>query len=134
MNNATKNNTTTSDILSLIETITFVDTVLVGTSAKKFTDSKFYVGIGKRANVFSVNVKKTKYNIYCNDDALQLVCKSKLATEKNGCVVTKNGNATDKVRPNFIECTSTDTLKKLVNLIASQYKLTDETKPVATTK
>ena len=79
----------------------------------KFTDHKLYVGCGTKSNTFSVNAKKTKYNIYCNDDNFSLI--SALNFNNTKCV--KNGNSTDTTRPNYIECTSTNELKTMLNTI-----------------
>lgn len=108
--NATKTN---QSILSLVECTELVQKMLVGTKCKTFTDSKFYVGIGTKCNGFSVNTKKTKYNIYCNDTNYDILSALKL----DGVTLIKNGNSTDKTRPNYIECKSTDTLKIMINAI-----------------
>ena len=60
----TENNEKTNKILSLNE----VELLFVECNVKpKFTDHKLYVGCGTKSNTFSVNAKKTKYNIYCNE-------------------------------------------------------------------
>ena len=79
----------------------------------KYTDNTNYVGCGTKSNTFSVNVKKTKYNIYCNNDNFTLVNALKL---KNTLCV-ENGNSVDKTRPNYIECKSTDELKKMLQIV-----------------
>lgn len=79
----------------------------------KYTDSTHYVGCGTRANVFSVNVLKTQYNVYCSDETFKLFDSKKY----NDCEFTENGNSTDKTRPNTIICKSTDTLKKLLAIV-----------------
>ena len=107
---ATTNNEKTNKILSLNE----VELLFVECNVKpKFTDHKLYVGCGTKSNTFSVNAKKTKYNIYCNDDNFSLISSLKLKNVK--CV--KNGNSTDTVRPNYIECKSTNELKTMLNTI-----------------
>lgn len=106
----TENNEKTNKILSLNE----VELLFVECNVKpKFTDHKLYVGCGTKSNTFSVNAKKTKYNIYCNDDNFSLISSLKLKNVK--CV--KNGNSTDTVRPNYIECKSTNELKTMLNTI-----------------
>ena len=106
----TENNEKTNKILSLNE----VELLFVECNVKpKFTDHKLYVGCGTKSNTFSVNAKKTKYNIYCNDDNFSLINSLKLKNVK--CV--KNGNSTDTVRPNYIECKSTNELKTMLNTI-----------------
>ena len=106
----TENNEKTNKILSLNE----VELLFVECNVKpKFTDHKIYVGCGTKSNTFSVNAKKTKYNIYCNDDNFSLINALKLKNIK--CV--KNGNSTDTVRPNYIECKSTDELKKMLQVV-----------------
>lgn len=79
----------------------------------KYTDNTNYIGCGTKSNTFSVNVKKTKYNIYCNNDNFTLVNALKL---KNTLCVA-NGNSVDKTRPNYIECKSTDELKKMLQVV-----------------
>ena len=106
----TENNEKTNKILSLTE----VESLFVECNVKpKFTDHKLYVGCGTRSNTFSVNAKKTKYNIYCNDDNFKLINALKLKNIK--CV--KNGNSTDTTRPNYIECVSTDDLKTMLKTV-----------------
>ena len=106
----TENNEKTNKILSLNE----VELLFVECNVKpKFTDHKLYVGCGTKSNTFSVNAKKTKYNIYCNDDNFSLI--SALNFNNTKCV--KNGNSTDTTRPHYIECTSTNELKTMLNTI-----------------
>ena len=108
---ATTNNCEkTNKILSLTE----VESLFVECNVKpKFTDHKLYVGCGTKSNTFSVNTKQTKYNIYCNDDNFSLINALKLKNVK--CV--KNGNSTDTVRPNYIECKSTNELKTMLQIV-----------------
>ena len=107
---ATTNNEKTNKILSLDE----VTKLFVDCNVKpKFTDHKLYVGCGTKSNTFSVNAKKTKYNIYCNDDNFSLINALKLKNVK--CV--KNGNSTDTTRPNYIECKSTNELKTMLKTV-----------------
>ena len=106
----TENSEKTNKILSLGE----VEKLFVECNVKpKFTDHKLYVGCGTKSNTFSVNAKQTKYNIYCNDDNFSLINTLKLKNVK--CV--KNGNSTDTVRPNYIECKSTNELKTMLKTI-----------------
>lgn len=106
----TENNEKTNKILSLNE----VESLFVECNVKpKFTDHKLYVGCGTKSNTFSVNAKKTKYNIYCDDDNFSLINALKLKNIK--CV--KNGNSTDTVRPNYIECKSTNELKTMLKTV-----------------
>ena len=106
----TENNEKTNKILSLNE----VESLFVECNVKpKFTDHKLYVGCGTKSNTFSVNAKQTKYNIYCNDDNFSLINALKLKNVK--CV--KNGNSTDTVRPNYIECKSTSELKTMLQIV-----------------
>ena len=105
-----ENNEKTNKILSLDE----VSKLFIECNVKpKFTDHKLYVGCGTKSNTFSVNAKKTKYNIYCNDDNFSLINALKLKNVK--CV--KNGNSTDTTRPHYIECTSTEVLKKMLQIV-----------------
>lgn len=110
------NKTKTDTMLSLNETIVLVQSKLVGTKCKCFTDSKYYVGFGVKCNAFSVNTKKTKYNIYCNDTNFDTVENAKL----ENVTLVKNGNSSDKTRNNLIETKSTETLNKLIDLIISK--------------
>ena len=106
----TENNEKTNKILPLNEIKSlFVECGIT----PKYTDQKNYVGCGTKSNTFSVNVKKTKYNIYCNDDNFSLINALKLKNIK--CV--KNGNSTDTVRPNYIECKSTNELKTMLKTV-----------------
>ena len=106
----TENNEKTNKILSLNE----VESLFVECNVKpKFTDHKLYVGCGTKSNTFSVNAKKTKYNIYCNDDNFALINALKLKNVK--CV--KNGNSVDTTRPNYIECVSTNDLKTMLKTV-----------------
>ena len=105
-----ENNEKTNKILSLNE----VESLFVECNVKpKFTDHKLYVGRGTKSNTFSVNAKKAKYNIYCNDDNFSLINALKLKNVK--CV--KNGNSTDTTRPNYIECKSTNELKTMLKTV-----------------
>lgn len=106
----TENNEKTNKILPLNEIKSlFVECGIT----PKYTDNTNYVGCGTKSNTFSVNVKKTKYNIYCNDDNFSLINALKLKNIK--CV--KNGNSTDTVRPNYIECKSTNELKTMLKTV-----------------
>lgn len=79
----------------------------------KYTDNTNYIGCGTNCNSFSVNVKKSKYNIYCGDTQFDEV---NTLTLKNTTFI-KNGNKVDKTRPNYIECKSTNELKKMLQTI-----------------
>ena len=106
----TENNEKTNKILSLDE----VSKLFIECNVKpKFTDHKLYVGCGTKSNTFSVNAKKTKYNIYCNADNFSLI--NTLTLKNVKCV--KNGNSTDTTRPHYIECTSTEVLKKMLQIV-----------------
>ena len=106
----TNNSEKTNKILSLDE----VTKLFVECNIKpKFTDHKLYVGCGTKSNTFSVNAKKTKYNIYCDDDNFSLINALKLKNIK--CV--KNGNSTDTTRPHYIECNSTNDLKTMLKTV-----------------
>lgn len=109
-NNATKTNKTATEILNIVELKKlFVELGVL----PKFTDSVHYVGCGTRANVFSVNALKTRYNVYCNDEVFKMV------SGVNGCEYTANGNATDKTRNNLIVANTTEQLKKLIEKVKS---------------
>lgn len=85
----------------------------------KYTDKIHYVGCGVRSNVFSVNVLKTKYNVYCDDIVFSTLSTNKL----NGCEYTENGNSNDKNRPNTIVVNSTENLKQLLNTVSNNFKM-----------
>lgn len=115
------NSDKTNVILSLVETHQLLQTMVTGTKCKVFTDSKFYTGFGVKCNGFSVNTKKTKYNIYCNDNALTVV---KSISGLSSVTIIENGNKTDKTRPHYIECKSTTDLKTMIDTIINQlYKV-----------
>lgn len=105
-----------ASMLTLQEVHVALQKATEGSNFKVYTDSKFYTGIGVKCNGFSVNVKKTKYNIYCSDEAFSVVSAMKLA----GCVYTENGNSSDRTRPNSIECKDTSSLKKMIEAVIKQ--------------
>ena len=110
VNTTNENNEKTNKVLPLNEIKSlFVECGIT----PKYTDNTNYVGCGTKSNTFSVNAKKTKYNIYCNDDNFSLITALKLKNVK--CV--KNGNSTDTVRPNYIECKSTNELKTMLKTV-----------------
>ena len=79
----------------------------------KYTDSTNYVGCGTRANTFSVNIKKTKYNVFCGNEEFDWVKASGI----KDCNMVANGNSVDKTRPNYIEVKDTEVLKSLLKVI-----------------
>lgn len=79
----------------------------------KYTDSTNYVGCGTRANTFSVNVKKTKYNVFCGNEEFNWVKASGI----KDCTMVANGNSVDRTRPNYIEVKDTEVLKSLLKVI-----------------
>lgn len=81
----------------------------------KYSDSVNYVGCGTRANTFSVNVKKTKYNVFCGNEEFAWVQASGI----KDCTMVANGNSVDKTRPNYIEVKDTKVLKELLKVILS---------------
>jgi hypothetical protein len=85
----------------------------------KYTDRTHYVGTGIRSNVFSVNVTKSQYNVYVDDIVYKTLNENKI----NGCTYTVNGNSSSKTIPNKIEVNTTDNLKKLLQCVASNYKM-----------
>lgn len=122
---ATTNNAKTNAnvMLSLNDVTTAIQKSVVGSKCKVFTDSKFYAGFGVTCNGFSVNVKKSKYNVYCNDT------NAKLLENIDGVTVIRDGNSTDKVRPHFIELKSTELLMKCINTILDgAYRVATDTK------
>ena len=78
----------------------------------KYTDSTNYVGCGTRANTFSVNIKKTKYNVFCGNEEFDWVKASGI----KDCNMVANGNSVDKTRPNYIEVKDTEVLKSLLKV------------------
>ena len=79
----------------------------------KYSDSVNYVGCGTRANTFSVNVKKTKYNVCCGNEEFDWVKASGI----KDCTMVANGNSVDRTRPNYIEVKDTEVLKSLLKVI-----------------
>lgn len=112
---AVANSEKQNQVLSLAEATVMVQKAIIGSKCKAFTDSKYYVGFGVKANGFSVNVKKTKYNVYCNDANLEVVEGLKL----EGITITRNGNSSDKTRPNAIETKSTEALEAMIKAVLS---------------
>lgn len=111
-------------ILTLVDTHTMLQKAVEGSKCKVFTDSKFYTGFGVKCNGFSINVKKTKYNVFCNDTAFG-ICE---ALKLDGCEYTKGGNSADHTRPNAIECKSTASLMAMVKAVMDQvYRLSTDT-------
>lgn len=123
----TKTNTTTKT--NATKTNEKVETLLTVTELKKFfvecgiipkyTDSAHYVGCGTRANTFSVNALKTKYNIYVGDDMFSVL--NDKTNKINDVEYIENGNATDKTRNNMIVATTTETLKKLLHIVHDNF-------------
>lgn len=65
----------------------------------------------------SLNIKPQRgYYIYSSDEDLELVEKAKI--KASDLVIEKGTNAQDKVRPNTIICTVTETLKALLKAYA----------------
>ena len=112
-------------MLSHSELLEMVQLATVGCQCKVFTDNANYVGVGKKANGFSVNVKKTKYNVFCNDDNYSMLVESKQFTD---CTFTKNGNSSDKTRPHAIEVKATDSLKAMLSMVLHQFYNVDVAK------
>lgn len=112
--NATKTNEKVETLLTVNELKKFfVENGII----PKYTDSAHYVGCGTRANTFSVNALKTKYNIYVGDDMFTVLNKNKI----DAVEYIENGNATDKTRNNMIVATTTETLKKLLNIVHDNF-------------
>lgn len=123
MSKTTTTKTTATTTTNSAKTNESVETLLTVTELKKFfvdnglvpkyTDSTHYVGCGTRANVFSVNALKTRYNIYCNDTVFESLETAKITD----CEYTANGNATDKTRNNMVVVKTTDALKKCIDAV-----------------
>lgn len=112
--NATKTNESVETLLTVTELKKFfVENGII----PKYTDSSHYVGCGTRANTFSVNALKTKYNIYVGDEMFSVLSENKIDTVD----YIENGNATDKTRNNMIIATTTETLKKLLNIVHDNF-------------
>lgn len=87
----------------------------------RFVCDGYYVGCGiGRTNVLSVNTrgKWSTYKVFCDNDRFNQIKSKKF----DGVTCTANGNATDKIRNNVIEVKTTDTLKKVLQFVASQNK------------
>jgi hypothetical protein len=69
--------------------------------------------------VFSVNVTKSQYNVYVDDIVYKTLDENKI----DGCTYTANGNSNSKTIPNKIEVNTTNNLKKLLQCVASNYKM-----------
>lgn len=107
-----------NEMLTTSTLLVLVNTLSVNYKVKVFTDNNFYVGIGNgRSNTFSINAKKTKYNIYCDTKYFDMV--SALNNDNIECV--KNGNSTDKTRPHYISTSSTDIVKSLIDMVLNTY-------------
>lgn len=112
--NATKTNEKVNDILSLVETKKlFIECGVL----PKYTDNKHYVGCGTRANVFSVNVLKTQYNVYCSNEIFDTLNNAKI---KNVTCIS-GANSTDKTRPNTIEINDTNALKTVLKTVIKNF-------------
>jgi hypothetical protein len=112
--NATKTNEKVNDILSLIETKKlFVECGIL----PKYSDNVHYVGCGTRANVFSVNVLKTRYNVYCNDAIFDTIENAKI----DNVTCLSGANSNDKTRPNTLEITDTTALKTVLKTVLKNY-------------
>lgn len=110
--NATKTNEKVETLLTVTELKKFfVECGII----PKYTDSTHYVGCGTRANTFSVNALKTKYNIYCNNDMFDAV------DGVNGVEYLRDGNATDKTRNNMIIATTTEQLVSLLKKVHDNF-------------
>ena len=114
VNNATKTNAPVNEILGVggVKSL-FCDCGVL----PKYTDNSHYVGCGTRANVFSVNSLKKQYNVYCSTDIFELFDTGAY----DDCEFTRDGNKTDKTRPNTIIVKSTDTLKKLLLVVLEKH-------------
>lgn len=79
----------------------------------KYSDSQNYVGCGVKSNTFSVNVKKSQFNIFCDSVAFEQCSKVK------GVEAIKDGNSADKVRPHKIIAKSIEELEALIKVVAT---------------
>ena len=112
-NNATKTNKT----IETMFTLKSVNDVMVKSNIiPKYTDSQNYVGCGTKSNTFSVNVKKSQFNIYCDNASFNAV----KTVKTNDCEYIENGNVSDKLRNNKIIVKSIESLQKLVEKLASE--------------
>lgn len=113
--NTSKKNTTAEAILTVAETkALFVELGIL----PKYTDNSHYVGCGTRANVFSVNSLKTRYNVYCSTDIFELFDEA----EFKGVEFTKDGNKVDKTRPNVIVCKTKAQLTALLSKVLEYHQ------------
>lgn len=87
----------------------------------RFVCGGYYVGVGiGRTNCFSINTRSkwNEYRIYCNDDTFKAVKGANIA----GVKCMSLDNKTDKVRPHTIEVDSTEGLKKVLAVVAKNFK------------
>ena len=109
--NSAKANVKPSEIVANIAEL---KAVFVGCGVlPKYTDNSHYVGCGTKANTFSVNLLKTRYNVYCSNDTFAVISEAKLKDVE--CIA--GANSSDKTRPNTITIKSTAQLKKALALI-----------------
>lgn len=114
--NATKTNEKIETLLTVTELKKFfVECGII----PKYTDSAHYVGCGTRANTFSVNALKTKYNIYVGNDMFSVL--NDKTNTIDGVEYIENGNSSDKTRNNTIIVKSTETLKKLLSIVHDNF-------------
>lgn len=125
MNNATKTNET----MTLNEVLVLMQTNTIGTIAKVYTDSRNYVGIGKKSNIFSINMKKRGTTVYCNDELFALF------TSNDSIECIENANASDRVRNNAIVVNDNTVIEHMINKVINYMfgtKLETEHKTVFT--
>lgn len=110
MKNSAKKNQTVEEILSISELRgAFIEAGIV----PKFCDNKHYVGCGVRANVFSVNALKTRYNVYCSDEVFGFLQGHGI----DNAEFIEDGNKQDKTRNNLVEVTTTKSLKEMLGVV-----------------
>lgn len=106
--NKSKENAKATELLNAVELKKFfVEQGII----PKYSDGSHYVGCGTNKNIFSVNALKTRYNVYCSDEAFDLF------TKKKGLNPIKDGNKVDKTRNNLIEVESTEILKEMLAVV-----------------
>jgi len=104
----------TVEVEKVVATINELHDIFVDCNViPKFTDNKNYVGTTSK---FSVNLKKSKYNIFMKSSDYELIL-DKIG-DCDGITYNENTN-NSKVRPWFIEVTNTTVLRDILKLIST---------------
>lgn len=104
----------TLEVEKIVSTIEDLKNVFVESNVlPKFTDNKNYVGT---ASKFSVNLKKTKYNIFMKEGDYELI--QKTLGECDG-IIYNDATNNSKVRPYYIEVANTTVLRNILKVIST---------------